>query len=94
MNPDSYVGIIEASKFLGVSSVTVRKWVKNGDLKSLKVKSNKNGREMYVIHDKELEFFKQNILPNIYHRNHIPKEYKRTFTEKLWERIKSVLRMK
>ena len=91
--PDSYVGIKEATKYLGVSSFTVRKWVKCGELKSIIVKSPKNKRDMYIIHKDELRFFKDVIMPEIYGKKNIPKRYRRTTLldkiKDIWERLKN-----
>lgn len=93
MNRDSYVGIKEASKYLGVSSVTIRKWVRNGDLKSLMDKSERNGRDMYLIHKDELKFFKNKVMPSMYGKKNVPKVYrKKTWKDKLcdiWEWLKN-----
>ena len=77
LDKTSYVGVKEASEFLGVSSVTARKWIKNGELKCLVVKSPKNKKDMYVIHKEELKFFKDTIMPCIYKNRNVPKVYRK-----------------
>ena len=91
------MGIKEAAKYLGVSSLTVRKWVRCGELKSLTVKSPINKKDMYIIHKGELRFFKEEIFPKIYKKRNVPKKYrKETFCNKLkvlLERIRNAIHL-
>lgn len=88
LDKDSYVGIKDAAKYLGVSSLTVRKWVKCGELKSLTVKNPINKKDMYIIHKNELRFFKDTIFPEIYKKRNVPKKYRK---ETFWRRLKTLL---
>lgn len=88
MSPDSYVKVGDAAKYLGASSLTVRKWIRCGELKSLTVKSPKNGKNMYLIHKDELKYFKEVVMPEIYKKDRIPKMYRKNWFERTWEKIK------
>lgn len=82
------MGIKDAAKYLGVSSLTIRKWVKSGELKSLTVKNPINKKDMYVIYKSELRFFKDTIFPEIYKKRNVPKKYRK---ETFWRRLKALL---
>ena len=92
-SPNSYVGVNEASKYLGVSSLTVRKWIRGDQLKHLVVKSPKNKKDMYIIHKDELKFFKEKIMPEIYGKRYVPKKYRRKSivdrVKDFWEKLKN-----
>ena len=88
---DAYVTIPEAAKKLNVSTVTVRKWVRNGDLVSTKVKNPRNKQEMSLIHKNELDFFKENVMPKIYHKDRVPRKIKKSRATKIWDKIKELL---
>lgn len=91
---DKYFDVRKSAEYLGVSEVTLRKWIKSEEIKSLVVKSSKNGHDKYVIHKTELEFFKKKIMPNIYKAKNVPRNYrKKSFVERLWGRIKNALQI-
>lgn len=91
---DKYFDVRKSAKYLGVSEVTLRKWIKREDVKSLVVKSSKNGHDKYVIHKAELDFFKKKVMPNIYKAKNVPRSRrKKSFVERLWGRIKNALQI-
>lgn len=88
---DFYVTIPEAAKKLCVSTVTVRKWVRNGDLVSITVKNPRNKQNMALIHKNELDYFEKNVMPNIYHKERVSKKNRKSRAANIWDKIKKFL---
>ena len=98
LDKENYLRVKEVAASLNVSEVTVRKWIKSGAIKSIVVKSPRNGKNMYLVHKRDLNYFKENVFGNIYNEKNVPNKYKnpimqwlrelRKLRESMFERIR------